>query len=59
MNRDLNEASILQSQSETTTDIYFKNTYTILSTVAYLLGVPDNIFQTEFGSPRPELNEIL
>lgn len=59
MNRDLNEASILQSQSETTTDIYFKNTYTIVSTVAYLLGVPEKIFQNEFGSPRPEVYERL
>ncbi len=59
MNRDLNETSSLQSQSETTTDIYFKNTYTIVSTVAYLLGVPERIFQNEFGSPRPEIYERL
>lgn len=60
MNRDLNEVSSLQSQnSEATADIYFRNTYTIVSTVAYLLGVPEKIFQNEFGSPRPEIYERL
>ena len=60
MNRDLLESNNEQSpNTEAVADIYFKNTYTIVSTVAYLLGVPEKIFKNEFGSPQLEIFERL
>ena len=60
MNRDLLETNNEQSpNTEAVADIYFKNTYTIVSTVAYLLGVPEKIFKNEFGSPQLEIFERL
>lgn len=60
MNRDLLESNNEQSSNtEAVADIYFKNTYTIVSTVAYLLGVPEKIFKNEFGSPQLEIFERL
>lgn len=50
----------VQSQGiEPTADIYFRNTYTIISTVAYLIGVPEKMFQNEYESPKLEVYKKL
>lgn len=40
-------------------NIFYNNTYTVVSTAAYLIGVPERIFQSEFESPRQEVFDRL
>lgn len=47
------------SPPEQAPDIFYNNTYTVVSAVAYLIGVPERIFQSEFESPRQETFDRL
>ena len=37
----------------------FRNTYTVISAAAYLLGVPKHIFENEYESPKMEIYNSL
>ncbi len=54
-----NRASQINPADTTQADIFYNNTYTVISTVAYLIGVPERIFQSEFESPRQEIFDRL